>query len=47
MDLAFDSNALPEEEGSPAAVAADLTGKMRLGDFNWFCRFLDAMGANT
>ena len=47
MDLAFDSDALPEEKGSPAAVAADLTGKMRLGDFNWFCRFLDAMGANT
>ena len=47
MDLAFDSDALPEEEGSPAAVAADLTGKMRLGDFNWFCQFLDAMGANT
>ena len=47
MDIAFDSDALPEKEGSPAAVAADLTGRMRLGDFNWFCRFLNAMGADT
>ena len=47
MDIAFDSDALPEKDGSPAAVAADLTGRMRLGDFNWFCRFLNAMGADT
>ena len=47
MDIGFDSDALPEGEGSPAAVAADLTGRMRLGDFNWFCRFLNAMGADT
>jgi hypothetical protein len=44
MDTAFDSNALPEDEGSPAAKAADLEGSMRLGDFNWFCRFLKEMG---
>lgn len=44
MDIGFDSNALPEEGGSPAAASADLMGRMRLGDFNWFCRFLDAMG---
>lgn len=44
MDIAFDSNALPEDEGSPAAASADLRGRMRLGDFNYFCRFLNAMG---
>jgi hypothetical protein len=44
MDVGFDSNALPEDEGSPAAVSADLRGRMRVGDFNWFCRFLNAMG---
>ena len=44
MDIGFDSNALPEDEGSPAAASADLEGRMRLGDFNWFCRFLNAMG---
>ena len=44
LDTAFDSNASPETQGSAAAVSADLHGKMRLGDFNWFCRFLNAMG---
>ena len=44
MDSGFDSNALPEDEGSPAAASADLKGRMRLGDFNWFCRFLREMG---
>ena len=44
MDSAFDSNAVPEDEGSPAASSADLRGTMRLGDFNWFCRFLEEMG---
>jgi hypothetical protein len=43
MDTGFDSNALPEDEGSAAAVSGDLKGRMRLGDFNWFCRFLNAM----
>ena len=47
MDIAFDSDGLPEDEGSPAAVAANMRGRMRLGDFNWFCRFLNAMGADT
>jgi hypothetical protein len=37
VDIAFDSDALPDEEASP------ITGRMRLGDFNWFCRFLLAM----
>ena len=44
LDTAFDSNASPETEGSAAAVPADLHGKMRLGDFNWLSRFLNAMG---
>lgn len=44
MDIAFDSNALPEDEGSPAAASSDLRGRMRLGDFNHFCRFLNSMG---
>lgn len=44
MDAAFDSNALPEDEGSPATASADLKGTMRLGDFNWLCQFLKAMG---
>jgi hypothetical protein len=47
MDSGFDSNALPEDEGSPAASSADLKGRMRLGDFNWFCRFLKEMGPDT
>lgn len=47
MDTAFDSNALPEDKGSPAVASEDLMGRMRLGDFNWFCRFLNSMGANV
>ena len=47
MDTGFDSNALPEDKGSPAAASADLRGRMRLGDFNWFCRFLHAMGPDV
>lgn len=43
MDIGFDSNALPEDTGSPAAASADLNGRMRLGDFNGFCHFLKAM----
>lgn len=42
MDNAFDSNAVPEEESSTASSLA-VTGRMRLGDFNWFGRFLRAM----
>ena len=30
MDSGFDSNALPEDEGSPAASSSDLSGRMRL-----------------
>jgi hypothetical protein len=44
MDSAFDSNALPEDAGSSAVSSEDLNGRMRLGDFNWFCRFLKEMG---
>ena len=47
MDTAFDSNALPEEGGSPAAVTDDLTGRMRLGDFVQFSRFLNDMGPDV
>jgi len=43
MDTAFDSDALLDDKGSPAASAADMRGQMRIGDFNWFCRFLNAM----
>ena len=44
MDLAFDSNASLEDQVSPAAASDNLRGRMRLGDFNYFCRFLNAMG---
>lgn len=47
MDTAFDSNGLPEDKGSPAAVSDDLMGRIRIGDFNWFCRFLNSMGADV
>jgi hypothetical protein len=47
MDIAFDSNAEPEDEGSPAACSNDLNGEMRIGDFNWFCRFLTVMGVGV
>ncbi len=46
MDNAFDSNAMPEET-TPAGSSTDRRGKMRLGDFNWFCRFLNAMGGEN
>lgn len=44
MDTAFDSNAIPDDAGSAAATTDDLSGKMRLGGFSWFCRFLSEMG---
>jgi hypothetical protein len=47
MDIGFDSNALPEDEGSAAVDSADLKGRMRLGDFMWFCRFRNAMGPDA
>ena len=43
LDTAFDSNAQLDDAGSPAAMTNDLKGRMRLGDFNWFCRFLSEM----
>jgi len=46
MDAAFDSNAQPEDEGSPATASANLMGRMRLVDFNRFCQFLNAMPQN-
>ena len=45
IDTAFDSHGLPEDKGSPASESADLRGRMRIGDFNWFCSFLNSMGA--
>lgn len=46
MDSGFDSNALPEDKGSSATASEDLRGRMRLGNFNWFCRFLKEMGSD-
>ena len=43
MDVAFDSNALPDASGSAAATTEHQLGQMRLGDFNWFCRFLQTL----
>ncbi len=37
MDLAFDSNAFPE------TMEETTTGLLRLGNFNWFCKFLLTM----
>jgi hypothetical protein len=37
VDIAFDSDAVPDD------VAGPVSGEMRLGDFNAFCRFLVAM----
>ena len=37
VDIAFDSDALPDNESGP------VSGHMRLGDFNWFCKFIVAM----
>lgn len=47
MDIAFDSNALPETSGSAAATTEHQLGQMRLGDFNWFCRFLQTLRADA
>lgn len=44
LDTAFDSNGLPEDTGSPASPSDDLRGRLRLGDFNFFCQFLKEMG---
>jgi len=46
MDTAFDSDAgVPESTN--AALEEDRAGRMRLGDFNWFCKFLNTMGRKT
>lgn len=37
VDVAFDSDACPDED------TQSLTGQLRLGDFNRFCKFLSAM----
>lgn len=39
LDIAYDSDAIPEEEGR------QVTGRMRLGDFNSFCAFLTTMNS--
>ena len=46
MDIAFDSKAYVESGATaPTATPADnFTGTLRLGDFNWFCKFLNTMG---
>ncbi len=41
VDIAFDSDALPADEAGP------VPGVMRLGDFNWFCKFLLAMDSSV
>jgi len=46
LDLGFDSNGMPEVADSAVAESDDLRGNLRLGDFNWLCRFLNAMGKN-
>jgi len=43
MDTAFDSDAT-EPESANASLEEDRAGRMRLGDFNWFCKFLNTMG---
>jgi len=43
MDVAFDSAARPEAGNSSGGDAEDLQGRMRLGDFVWFARFLEEM----
>ncbi len=40
MDISFDSDAEPEKDKH------GLTGQMRLGDFNRFCKFLIEMDWN-
>lgn len=47
MDYAFDSNASPEDEGSPAINSKELEGQIRLGDFKWFCKFINSMGTDN
>lgn len=44
MDIAFDSNGYPEDDVSPACNSDDLHGRLRLGNFKWFCSFLNVMG---
>jgi hypothetical protein len=39
LDVPFDSDAQPEDV--PA-----ITGRLRLGDFAWFSRFLDEIAVN-
>jgi hypothetical protein len=49
MDLAFDSRAVKPDDNKGAADPSDdaLHGKMRLGSFEWFCKFLLTMIGNT
>lgn len=47
MDIAFDSNANPENDISLAGASEDLRGRLRLGDFKWFCNFLNIMGPDS
>lgn len=47
MDAAFDSNALPEDEGSPATASADLEGNDAFGRLQLALSFLKAMGPKS
>lgn len=50
MDIAFDSKAYVEAEAAASGVAVptdNFTGTIKLGDFNWFCKFLNTMGRKT
>jgi hypothetical protein len=41
MDVAWDSNAAPSEsKGAADPNDPSLRGRMKLGAFEWFCRFL-------
>ena len=42
MDIAFDSDAC-KPDGVGAGLEEGRSGKMRLVDFNWFCKFLNTM----
>ena len=42
MDIAFDSDAC-KPDSTRAVLEEARAGKVRLVDFNWFCKFLNTM----
>ena len=42
MDTAFDSDAC-KPDSTDASLEEGRSGRMRIGDFNWFCKFLNTM----